>query len=252
MESSPLIGITMRLEIETNRFYLGRDYSEALHYFGGTPIHISLIPNKNYIREVLQKVDGILLPGSNSDIDPYYYSEDPIPQLKKVIPEKDSTDLLILEEADKLNLPVFAICFGMQSLNVFYGGSLIQDIETQIENPLKHQQGIPLNRLSHLIKVKDESNLSTIIKNAKVGTEVKVNSHHHQSVKKVGRNLYETAWTNDGVIECIEGTDKNRFVMGVQWHPEITFKTDKLSKQLFEVFVEECKKFAKTRSNTNE
>ena len=244
-----MIGITMRLEIETNRYYLGRDYGEALHSFGGTPIHISLIPNRKYIRDVLRNIDGILLPGSDSDIDPYYYSEDPIPQVKKVIPEKDTTDLLILEEADKLNLPVFAICYGMQALNVFYGGSLIQDIETQIENPLKHQQGFPLNRLSHLIKVKSESKLSTLIKKAKVGNEIKVNSHHHQSVKNVGRNLHVTAWTNDDVIECIESTDESRFVMGVQWHPEISFNTDELSKQLFERFVEECKKFAKTKSD---
>lgn len=249
MESSPLIGITMRLEIETNRFYLGRDYCEALHTFGGTPIHISLIPNREYIKDVLKNVDGILLPGSDSDIDPNYYSEDPIPQLKKVIPEKDTTDLLILEEADKLNLPVFAICYGMQSLNVYYGGSLIQDIETQIENPLQHQQGFPLNRLSHKIKVKDESKLSTLIKKAKIKNEIKVNSHHHQSVKDIGRNLQVTAWTNDGVIECIEGIDENRFVVGVQWHPEISFEVDEFSKQLFKVFVEECKKFAKIRGN---
>ena len=248
MESSPLIGVAMRLEIETNRFYLGRDYSESLHISGGTPVHISLIPNRNYIKEVLKNVDGILLPGSDSDIDPYYFSEDPIPQLKNVFPEKDQTDLLILEEADKLNLPVFAICYGMQSLNVFYGGSLIQDIETQIENAMKHQQGFPLNRLSHSIKVKSESKFSTLVKDAKATDKVKVNSHHHQSVKSIGRNLVASAWTNDGVIECIEGVDKNRFVLGVQWHPEISFVNDDLSKHLFKVFVEECRRFARGKS----
>lgn len=248
MKSSPLIGITMRLEIGTNRFYLGRHYSEALHSFGGTPIHISLIPDKIYIRNILKNLDGILLPGSDSDIDPYYYSENPIPQSRTVIPEKDKTDLLVLEEAEKLNLPVFAICYGMQSLNVYYGGSLIQDIETQIENPLQHQQGIPLNRLSHSIEVKNGSKLSTAINQSEVGNEVKVNSHHHQSVKIIGRNLQATAWTNDGVIECIEGTEEKRFILGVQWHPEISFAEDKLSMQLFKVFVEECKRFAKKQS----
>lgn len=242
----------MRLELETNRFYLGRYYSEALQHSGALPIHISLIPKREYIFEVLKNVDGILLPGSNSDIDPSYYSEEPIPKLKTVIPEKDETDRLVLEAAEKLNLPVLAICYGMQALNVYNGGSLIQDIETQVENPYKHQQGIPLNRLSHGITVKKRSKISTFISKLNLEEDVKVNSHHHQSVNKIGKNLEITAWANDGVVECIEGTDKNRFILGVQWHPEISFEKDRLSKQIFMEFVNACKKFAKDKRKISE
>lgn len=231
MKASPLIGITMRLEVETNRFYLGRQYSEALKFFGAVPIHISLIPDRKYIGKLIKKVDGILLPGSDSDIDPYYYDEEPISKLKRVVLEKDETDLMVLEEADKLKMPVFGICFGMQALNVFYGGSLIQDIETQIENPLKHEQGIPLTRLSHKLRIKSKSKLSNIIGNQKPKNIVKVNSHHHQSVRNVGKDLSASAWTNDGVIECIESVDKSRFLLGVQWHPEISFQDDEMSKK---------------------
>ncbi len=159
---------------------------------------------------------------------------------------------MILEEADKLNLPVLAICFGMQALNVHRGGSLIQDICSQIKNPIKHEQGIPLDRLSHSIKVKNESRLSNYTKQIGLNGNVKVNSHHHQSVKEVGKNLTATAWTNDGVIECIEGVDKNRFVLGVQWHPEISFETDPLSQEIFKAFVEECRKFAIERGKFSE
>lgn len=247
MKKSPLIGITMRLEIETDRFYLGRQYSEALEFFGAIPIHISLIPKKKYIRDILKKVDGILLPGSDTDVDPSYYSEEPLPKLKKVIPEKDSTDLLVLREADKMNLPVLAICYGMQALNVHCSGNLVQDIETQVENPLKHEQGVPLNRLSHSIRVESESRLSTLVKKAGLDGNVKVNSHHHQSVKKVGKNLKETARTNDGVVECIEGIDRERFVLGVQWHPEISFSNDRLSEEIFRAFVVQCRKFAENK-----
>ena len=209
MGGIPLIGITMRLEIESERFYLGRSYSEALEYFGAAPVHISLIPKKKYICELMKSLDGILLPGSDSDIDPENYGEDSIPKLKRVVPEKDLTDFLVLEEADRLKLPVLGICFGMQALNVHRGGSLIQDIETQIPNPLKHEQGLPLNRLSHAITVQSKSRLSGFINDSNLSDKVKVNSHHHQSVKELGRDLIKTAWTNDEVVECIESVEKN-------------------------------------------
>ena len=247
MRCSPLIGITMRLEIESDRFYLGRSYSEALEFFDAVPLHISLIPKKKYVSEIMKCLDGVLLPGSDSDIDPEIYSEDPVPKLKKVVPEKDSTDLLVLEEADRLNMPILGICFGMQALNVHRGGSLIQDIETQIDEPIKHEQGLPLSRVSHVIKVKSKSRLSGFISDSKSDKKVKVNSHHHQSIKKLGRDLIETAWTNDGVVECIEGVEKNRYVLGVQWHPEISFENDSLSKEIFKSFVEECRRFAERK-----
>lgn len=247
MPYRPKIGLSMRLELETNRFYLGRDYSEALEYFGANPLHLPLIPKRDWIKNLLEQLDGILLPGSDSDVDPHYYSEDPHPSLKKVVPEKDSTDFIILEEADKLNLPVIAICYGMQVLNVHYGGSLIQDISSQVTNPIKHEQGLPLNRLSHLLKVKDGSRLATFSNNIDLGNTIKVNSHHHQAVKEIGENLISTAWTNDGVIECLESSNNSRYILGVQWHPEISFENDLLSKEIFSDFVEVCRKFAKSR-----
>jgi putative glutamine amidotransferase len=236
----PRIGLTMRLELETNRFYLGRHYCEALEYFGAVPLHIPLIPKRDWIRALVETLDGILLPGSDTDLDPHYYGEDPHPKLKKVVPEKDLTDILILEEAERAKLPVLAICYGMQALNVHYGGSLFQDIDSQIENPIKHDQGPPLGRVSHKIKVKDESRLSNITKNLNLNGDIKVNSHHHQSIKNVGNTLTATAWTNDGVIECVEGKDAERFILGVQWHPEISFESDELSREIFKEFVNEC------------
>jgi putative glutamine amidotransferase len=239
MKNRPKIGITMRLELETNRFYLGRDYSEALEGFGAIPIHISLIPKKEYISETLKTLDGILLPGSNSDIDPLIYNEEPLPKLGPVVPEKDETDLLVLEVAEHLKMPVFGICFGMQALNVSRGGTLIQDIETEIENCLKHEQGKPNSRNSHNLVIGKESILKRLIT-----TEgVKVNSSHHQAVKNVGSNLKATSWAKDGVIESIEDTREDRFVFGVQWHPELSWKFDELSKNLFQSFVSKCSEF---------
>lgn len=229
----------MRLETETNRFYLGRNYSEALENFGAVPVHLSLIPSREYIAEALEMLDGILLPGSDSDVDPLKYGEEPLPGLGKVIPEKDDTDLLVLREAERLKMPILAICFGMQILNVERGGTLVQDIESQIENCLKHEQGIASYRNSHSLKIDGGKILSRLI----TTTEVTVNSTHHQSIKEVGKNLSATACAKDGVIECVEDTRDDRFVFGVQWHPELSWRFDELSKNIFQTFVGQCSEF---------
>jgi putative glutamine amidotransferase len=244
MNQSPKIGLTMRLELETNRFYLGRDYCEALEHFGALPLHISLIPKKEYIREVMANLDGVLLPGSDTDVDPLRFNEEPHPKLKKVVFEKEETDLLVLEEAERLGMPVLCICFGMQVLNVSRGGTLVQDIESQVQDSLKHEQGIPLDRNSHSINISENSLLSDFAGSDKV----QVNSHHHQSIKLVGKDLTTTARTIDGVIECVEDTRKDKFVLGVQWHPELNWKKDNLSKNIFESFIRETSKYASNRS----
>lgn len=239
MNRKPIIGLTMRLELETDRFYLGRDYSEALEALGAIPYHISLIPNEDYLSEIVKNIDGILLPGSDTDVDPLIFDEEPRPNLKKIIPEKENTDLMILAEAEKLKKSVLGICFGMQVLNVSRGGTLYQDIETDIKDCVKHEQGKPLARNSHRIEFEEESLIARLITNK---NDVRVNSHHHQAVGKLGKNLRSTAWAKDGVIECIEDTREDRFVLGVQWHPELSWKTDTLSKNIFESFISACKK----------
>jgi Predicted glutamine amidotransferases len=227
----------MRLELETRRFYLGRDYSEALEGLGAIPFHMSLIPNREYISGCLKNLDGILLPGSDTDVDPHHFGEEPHPNLKKIIPEKDATDLLVLEEAERLAMPVLGICFGMQVLNVSRGGSIFQDIESQIPSAIKHEQGVPLERNSHSLEIAGGSLLSEI----SGGAKVRVNSHHHQSIKKVGENLRATAWAKDGVLEGIEDTRAGRFVLGVQWHPELSWRTDDFSRGIFETFIRSCR-----------
>ncbi len=238
MAKRPKIGITMRLEHESDRFYLGRHYAEAIEAAGGTPIHIALIPKEDFIAEIVSDLNGILLPGSASDIDPGYWNEDPHPRLGRVIPEKDKTDLMVLAEAENRDLPVFGICFGMQALNVYRGGSLIQDIESDIKDPIQHQQGIPRDRNSHSIRIGPGS---IIEKGLGVGSgTTKVNSHHHQAIRNVGKHLRPTAWANDGVIEGVEDTREGRFAVGVQWHPELSWSWDELSGNLFRAFVDQC------------
>ncbi len=242
MSRRPRIGIPMRIELPTDRFYLSRHYSEAVEAAGGAPVHISLIPKADYINSVADGLDGILLPGSDSDVDPLRYGQQPHIKLGAVHPIKDETDLLLIEAAERKQIPVFAICFGMQILNVSRGGTLIQDIESQLPEAIKHEQGAPRDRTSHRIDLAEDTRLSSI---AQVET-LAVNSHHHQGIETLGANLIATAWSPDGIIEALEDPRPERFVVAVQWHPELGWERDPVSRRLFETFVSEASKTAET------
>ncbi|MEO8042651.1 MAG: gamma-glutamyl-gamma-aminobutyrate hydrolase family protein [Acidobacteriota bacterium] len=239
MAYRPRIGLTMRIEHETHRYYLGRDYSDAVEAAGGLPIHIPVIADKEFISSVVEGLDGILLPGCDSDVDPSYYGEEPHPKLGRVVAEKDETDLLVLGEVERLNLPLLAICYGVQILNVSRGGSLIQDIHGQVENSLKHRQGEPVARNSHEIKVERDSLLFELAQRNEDG-KIRVNSHHHQAVREPGDNLQAVAWANDGIIEGIQDVRPERFILGVQWHPELSWNNDGFSRAIFDSFVSTC------------
>ena len=243
-EKRPRIGITMRLELETDRFYLARSYSEAVEAAGGLPFHISLIPRRGYIAALMETVDGVLLPGSDSDVDPLRYGREPHQHLGSVQPLKDETDALILEEVERRRTPLLAICFGLQILNVARGGTLIQDIPAQMPKAIKHQQGAPRDRRSHRVRLLEGSALADL-----AGSDhLLVNSHHHQAIETVGRELVAAAWTADGLVEALEDPRDDRFVLGVQWHPEIAWERDNFSQALFQRFVAAAGEYARAQT----
>lgn len=223
----------MRIELATDRFYLSRYYSEAVEAAGGAPVHISLIPKLDYVDSVVAGLDGILLPGSDSDVDPLRYGQQPHPELGSVHRIKDETDLLVIEAAERRQIPIFAICFGMQVLNVSRGGTLIQDIRSQVPDAIKHEQGVPRDRASHRVRLSSRTRLS----DAAGDLDAVVNSHHHQAIESIGANLVATAWSTDGVIEALEDPRPDRFILAVQWHPELGWQDDALSQRLFKSFV---------------
>lgn len=241
----PLIGITMRHELETERFYLARSYSEAIEAAGGVPVHIALIPRREYIEALINEVDGILLPGSASDVDPLRYGREPHVHLGAVHPLRDETDALVLNLIEERAMPLLAICYGMQALNVARGGTLIQDIASQVPDALKHEQGIPRGRHSHSVFLLP-GGLPMRLSGAKTTL---VNSHHHQAIETLGANLRVTAESKDGLIEAIEDVRTDRWVNGVQWHPEIEWETDQISSALFRAFVEAANVYANTEVN---
>jgi putative glutamine amidotransferase len=240
----PLIGITTRHELETERFYIARHYSEAVEAAGGVPVQLPLIPKPSYVESVVSRLEGILLPGSASDVDPLLYGREPHAKLGSVHPLRDRTDMLVLEAAEQRRMPLLAICFGMQVWNVFRGGTLIQDIGSEVSSALKHEQGAPRDRHSHGLKLRQDSVLGRLAG----GDIVLVNSHHHQALDVIGRGLRATAWSTDGVVEAVEDTEDGRWGMGVQWHPEIGWETDGLSKSLFDTFLDAARAFASDNS----
>jgi putative glutamine amidotransferase len=179
----------------------------------------------------------VLLPGSASDVDPLLYGSEPHAKLGPVHPLKDGTDMLVLEELERRRLPLLAICFGMQVWNVFRGGSLIQDIGSEVPGAIKHEQGAPRERRSHKLKINPESLLGSL----KGGDCALVNSHHHQALERIGDGLKASAWSSDGLIEAIEDTREGRWALGVQWHPELGWEADGLSGSIFDSFLRAAK-----------
>lgn len=241
----------MRHEPESGRFYLARYYGEAVEAAGGLPVHLPLIPRADYLASVADRLDGLLLPGSASDVDPLLYGHDPRPGLGPVHPLRDGTDALLLAEVERRRLPLLAICYGLQIWNVVRGGTLVQDIRGEHPQAVQHEQGSPRERRSHRIRLLSDSLISEL---AGAGAAV-VNSHHHQAVDTIGENLRATAWTHDGLIEALEETRPGRWAVGVQWHPELDWAADDFSVRLFRSFVAAAEDFSAARkghSDTHE
>jgi putative glutamine amidotransferase len=215
-------------------------YGEAVRLAGGEPVEISLALAPDQLRAQAETLDALVLPGSPADVDPARYHAALHPNGAQSDPDRERTDSLLLEHAFAESKPVLAICFGVQSLNVFLSGSLIQDIPSEVRTEIQHswarEQGAP--EPFHLIKIEPGSRLAQMAgKN-----EARVNSSHHQSVLEPGRDLRVTARAPDGVIEAVEWTGDSNWVTGVQWHPERMIKDDLLAQALFRELVEVARK----------
>jgi putative glutamine amidotransferase len=211
-------------------------YVDALRSAGATAIILPLHELPDRLARLLTGVQGILLPGSGNDIDPQRYGEDPIPECGEADPARTAVDELLLQDAFNLHKPILAICYGVQALNVWRNGSLIQDLKT----PVNHRPGRGVVE-AHPVQIAEGSRLASLMP---PGNELEdpVNSSHHQAIRIPGDNLLVTAVSpEDGVIEGVELDSPYHFVLGVQWHPERTCAQSALSRAIFSAFVDAAK-----------
>jgi putative glutamine amidotransferase len=200
---------------------------------------VPLIAEEKYTAQLAEWMDGILLSGSASDIDPLRYSQEPDRNLGNVTPRRDEMDMMLLEKTEKLGIPVFGICYGVQSINVFRGGTLIQDLPSSGKSAVKHNEGDVFNYSRHTLEIVEGTLLHEI-----AGTDrMTVNSFHHQAIDVLGSDLSAMAHSTDGIIEAVINTRSDHFMLGVQWHPEIGWEKDALSFSLFKRFIEEAAEY---------
>ncbi len=207
------------------------DYVESVVRAGGDPIVLETTDDPI---ATLGKVDGLLLTGG-ADVDPALYGQ-PLHPTTEVDAERDSFEIPLSQRALARNVPLLAICRGIQVLNVAAGGSLVQDIPSQVDTPLNHSVQQPKEAIAHQIAVAYGSRLATALGASPNEAPRSVNSRHHQSVSTVAPAFVVSAVSSDGVIEAIEDPAAP-FCVGVQWHPENFWRTGEFA-PLFEAFVE--------------
>jgi putative glutamine amidotransferase len=188
-------------------------YEEAVRGAGGEPVRIELGQTPVQVMKQIERCDAVLLPGSRADVDPQKYSADRHEKTASADAKRELVDDLLLQDAYNLHKPVLGICYGLQSLNVYRSGTLVQHIESAID----HSAGRAVAK-AHTVKIEPESRLAEIVSASKT---VAVNSSHHQSADAVGDGLRVVARSaEDGIVEALEGTAPGHFVLAVQWHPE--------------------------------
>jgi len=217
--------------------YLSRNYSDAIAAAGGLPCLIPLLGDPESVRPLLDTLDGILLTGSNSDLDPSLYGAPRLDACGPAQPLRDRMDYVLLENAMRRRVPVLAICYGIQSLNVFLGGSLIQDLPSVIGSPIRHSDPDSKGIFSHAVLISSGSVLEPLAG----GLDAMVNSTHHQAVDRLGRGLEIIAHAPDRVVEAVSGADPRHWILGVQWHPEKSFGFDAFSRNVFMSFLARCR-----------
>jgi putative glutamine amidotransferase len=244
----PLIGIPCRSIRDGDhnlRFGMLATYTRAVDLAGGAPVLIPLQLSEETCRSILARLDGLLLAGG-ADVDPKEFGQEVLPACGEIDAARDSVELSLTRWALAASQPVFGICRGIQVMNVAAGGSLYQDIASQLKTDLKHDYHAPEAQvLAHTVEIAPASRVARSMGT----TRVQVNSLHHQALKDIAPGLRVVARAPDGIVEAVEGADGRGFVVGVQFHPEWLLDEDARMVRLFEDFVSSAREFRPERGD---
>ncbi len=239
----PVIGVPYRTLNEqlSNKREAYERYLSALRQAGADPLEIPLNLTPGELAILANRADGVLLPGGPADLEPQRYGAPRHPKCAYADAAREATDNALLRNAFAEHKPMLGICYGLQSLNVFLGGSLIQDIDSEHGTQIRHEWKDRENNAEpfHPVKVEEDSRLGRVEAEAR-RAETPVNSSHHQSILTPAKGLKVTAEAADGIIEAVEWTGEGDWVTAVQWHPERNMH-DPLSAGLFREFVAAAK-----------
>lgn len=243
MSTRPRIAIP--LPMSGNPEYVERSipqYEHAIKMAGGEPVRVPLDLPPAETMKIVERCDAVLLPGASADVDPAKYDAARHEKTAAADAKRDTVDELLLQDAYNMRKPILGICYGLQILNVYRTGSLVQHIDSKIDHAAGRKVAV-----AHTVAIEPRSKLAEIVKatanaphdkDAGDGLVIPVNSSHHQSAEKVGDGLRAVARSpEDGIIEALEGTSPDHFVLAVQWHPERSIEQDEPSRAIFRSFV---------------
>lgn len=214
-------------------------YVEAVRAAGGDQVEISLALSAPELLKIAKDLDALVLPGSPADVEPSRFHAARHPKSAEADADRERTDFALLDHAIAEHKPVLAICYGVQSLNVFLGGSLVQDVPSELHTNIQHSwSGHEGPEPHHPIELEKDSRLAYLAG----ARETRVNSSHHQAVLEPGKNLRIVSRAPDGVVEAVEWTGDSNWITGVQWHPERMTAADELARTLFRELVTAARK----------
>lgn len=234
----PMIGVLPLYDNERESYWMLPGYMKAIEEAGGIPVMLPLTTDSNVIETLADKFDGFLFTGGH-DLNPELYGERAEETCGTLCGDRDVMEKLLFEQVTALDKPALGICRGLQAFNVFLGGTLYQDLPTQYPacSSFTHKQQPPYDKPAHNVNIEEGNVLYRIVQTE----SLKVNSYHHQGIKRLSDRLQAVAVADDGLIEAVAMPDKT-FVLAVQWHPEFSYKTDQANFKLFEKFVESSRK----------
>lgn len=246
----PLIGLTSYFveasEIGKNRsrgsydqdmIMATNDYAKSIERAGGIPVILPCTQDEQMIKDYVSRVDALLFCGGE-DIHPIYFNQPMKKGLGMISPLRDAFEWMLLKEGLFQNKPILGICRGLQLINVFYGGTLIQDLDQMDITTIDHNRAhVPKYLACHEVEIYVNTHLYDMVQKGKI----QVNSRHHQSIDVLGENLVVSSKALDGIIEGIEDPDR-AFMMAVQWHPEMMSENDPIQRAIFNGFIRHCKK----------